>query len=120
MIKDRAEPYERSHCFESSPCEVTKFHCQLFTLIRMIIMHIHVFWNHLSFHNNHCFLYNIAIMNFLVSHTCKITFHKITFHISHCTYVYIMTSSYAKIPQHGQMSMFWTLIFQFNSLDSVM
>ena len=46
----------------------------------------------------------------------KISWH----HKSHCTYVYIMTSSYVKIPKHGQMSMFCTLIFQFNWLDSVM
>ena len=27
-----------------------------------------------------------------------------------------MTSSYAKIPKHGKLSIFWTPIFQFNSI----
>ena len=60
-------------------------------------------------HNNPCFSCNIAITNFLVSHTCKIRFHDVI--ISQCRYVYITTSSYAKIPKRGRMSMFWTLIF---------
>ena len=68
-------------------------------------------------HNNPCFQCNIAIMNFLVSNTCEIRFHTC---ISHCLYVYIMMSSYAKNPKHGQTNMFWTLIFQLKSLNSVM
>ena len=50
---------------------------------------------------------NIAIRNFLVSNSCKIRFHDVII-ILHCSYVYIMTSSYAK---HGQMSKFWTFFF---------
>ena len=69
-------------------------------------------------HYNPCFPCNIAIMNFLVLRTYEIRFHDII----DCTvyYVYVMTSSFAKIPKHGQMCMFWTLIFQFNLLDLVM
>ena len=42
-------------------------------------------------HNNPCFRCNIAITNFLVSHTCYIRFYDII----HCTvhYINIMTSS---------------------------
>ena len=31
----------------------------------------------------------------------------------------MMTSSYAKIPKHGQLSIFWIPIFQFNSLNNI-
>ena len=48
---------------------------------------------------------------------CEISFHDIINRAIH--YIYIMTSSYTKIPKHGQMSMFWTLIFQFNSLIQI-
>ena len=65
-------------------------------------------WLMLS-HNNPCFPCNIAITNFLVSRTCEIRFHDAQYDRSHCTFVYIMTSSYAKIPLHSQVSMFWTL-----------
>ena len=55
---------------------------------------------------------------FLVSKTCEIRFHDV---IGQST---VPMYSYAKIlnmaDMHGQMSMFWTLIFQFNSIDSVM
>ena len=56
-------------------------------------------------HNSRC---NIAITNFLVAHACEIRFHDV---IDCTVHVYIMTSSYAKILKHGQMSMFWTLVF---------
>ena len=59
-----------------------------------------------SSQNNPCFPCKIAITNFLVSNTCKIRFHDVIYRTV-CT-------------EHGQMSMFWTLIFQFSSLDSVM
>ena len=71
-------------------------------------------------HNNPCFQCNIAITNFLVSQTCKIRFYDV---IGQST---VRMYSYAKIKKktwadlHGQMSMFWTLIFQFNFPDSVM
>ena len=69
-------------------------------------------------HSNLCFPCNIAITNFLVSHTCEIRFHDV---IDRTVHVFtFMTSSYAKIPKHGKMSLFWTFIFQFNSLNSVM
>ena len=60
-------------------------------------------------------------MNFLFSHMCEIRFHDV---IGQST-VGLHMDSYAKILKkkadlHGQMSMFWTLIFQFNTLDSVM
>ena len=42
-------------------------------------------------HNNTCFLGNIAITNFLVSHTCKIRFHDVIDRTVH-VYVYIMMS----------------------------
>ena len=59
----------------------------------------------LLLHQNPCFPCNITITNFLTLHTCEICLH----------YDVILQ----KIPKHGQMCMFWTLIFQFNSLDSV-
>ena len=70
-------------------------------------------------HNNLCVQFNIAITNFFVSHTCEIRFNDI---IGRRT---VHMYSYAKIPNmadlHGQMDIFWNLIFfLFNSLDSVM
>ena len=69
-------------------------------------------------YNNPCFQCNIDITNFLVSHTFEIKFHDI---IGQST-VHTSMYSYVKIPGdlQGQMSMLWTLSFQFNSLDSVM
>ena len=49
-------------------------------------------------HNNPCFQCNIAITNFLVLHTCEIRFHDVINRTVH-----MFTSSYAKIPKHGQM-----------------
>ena len=56
-------------------------------------------------HNNTCFQYDIPITNFLVSHMYKVRFHDI---IDQST---VHMYSYAKILKHGQMSMFWDLIF---------
>ena len=50
---------------------------------------------HLS-HNNSCFRCNIAITNFLVSHTCDIRFHDV---IGQST-VHNILHSYAKIRKH--------------------
>ena len=52
-------------------------------------------------HNSPYFPCNIAITNFLVSYTCEIRFHDVTDRTVH-----MFTSSYAKIPKHGQTSMF--------------
>ena len=69
-------------------------------------------------HNNPCFQCNTAITNFLISNTCEIRFHDV---IGQST---VPMYSYAKVLKHGrpngQMSMFWTLMFHFNSIDSVM
>ena len=72
------------------------------------------FTNRLLSHNNSCFPCYIAIMNYLILYTCEIRFYDVIDRTVH-----MFTSSYAKIPKHGQMSMFWTPIFQFNSLNSV-
>ena len=63
------------------------------------------FFNHIA---TLVFPCNITITNFLVPHTCQIRFHDV---IDRTVHVYMMTSSYAKIPKHGEMSMFWTPFF---------
>ena len=57
-------------------------------------------------------------MSFLVSHTCEIRFHDV---IVKTLDICIPMQKLEKknVDLHGQMSMFWTLINQFNSLDSV-
>ena len=47
-------------------------------------------------HNNPCFQCNIAITNFLIPHTCEITFHDVLDQSNVHMY------SYAKIPKHGR------------------
>ena len=69
-------------------------------------------------HNNPCFPCNITFTNCLILYTCEIRFYDVIDRTVH-VYVYNMTSSYAKIPKHGQLSMIWIPIFQFNSLNSV-
>ena len=70
-------------------------------------------------HNNPCFPCNIAITNFLILYTCEIRFYDVIDRTVH-TFTSDVTSSYTKIPKHGQKSMFWTPIFQYKSLNSVM
>ena len=48
-------------------------------------------------HNDPCFQCNIAITNFLVSHTCEIRFHDVIFRSTVPRTMY----SYAKIPKYG-------------------
>ena len=68
-------------------------------------------------HNVPFFLCNIAITNFLVSHTCEIRFHD---GIGQALCICIPTQQFKNMADlQGQMSMFWTLIFQFNTLDSI-
>ena len=69
--------------------------------------------------NNSCFSCNIAITNVLVSHTCKIRFQK-TSKVK-ALYKCIPTQKFQNVANlHDQMSMFWNLVFYFDSLDSVM
>ena len=69
-------------------------------------------------HNNLCFQCNIAITNFLGSHTCQMRFHDV---IGQNT---VPMYSYAKILKHGRPT--WPCeyvsdsYFSINSLDSVM
>ena len=59
-----------------------------------------------------CFRCNIAIKDFFVLHTCEVRFYDV---IDRTVHIYIVTSSNAKFQNmadlHGDMSMFWTLIF---------
>ena len=68
-------------------------------------------------HKNPCFQCSIAIMNFLVSHTCEIGFHDAVDQSTVHLHVFLHKNSKTMADLHGQMSMFWILIFQ---LDSVM
>ena len=69
--------------------------------------------------NNPCFQCNIAITIFLVSHTREKRFHDV---IGQSTvYLCIPKQEFQNMADlHGEMGMFWNLIFQFNSLNSVL
>ena len=54
-----------------------------------------LFLTHFLSHNHFCFQCNIAITNFLVSHTCEIRFHDV---IGEST---VPMYSYTKILKHG-------------------
>ena len=60
-------------------------------------------------HNNPCFPCKIAITNFLILYTCEIRFYDIIDRTVHM--FYIIMSSCAKFPKHGQMSMFCLITF---------
>ena len=79
------------------------------------VMYPHFVKDDILSHNDSCFQCNIAITNFLVSNKCEIRFHDV---IGQST-VHLYSKFLNLADLHGHMSMFWTLIFQFNSLDSV-
>ena len=66
-------------------------------------------------HSNPCFQCYIAITNL---QTCGIRFHDAIGQSTVHMYSYARILKHGDI--HGQMSMSWTLIFQFDSLDSVL
>ena len=67
-------------------------------------------------HNNPCFQRNVAISNFLVSHTIEIRFHDVISQSAINVYVFLRKKIEYMADLRGQMSMFWDLIFfKFNS-----
>ena len=64
--------------------------------------------DNVSSHNSPCFRCNIAITNFLVSHTCEIKFNDV---IGQSTlYLCIPAPKFQNMADlHGKMSMFWNL-----------
>ena len=82
-------------CHVSKPALSIPIYCKIISKIRAF---------NLS-HNNPSFQCITAITNFLVSDTCEKRFHDV---IGQST---VPMYSSAKILKHGQMSMFWTLIF---------
>ena len=75
---------------------------KLSTIIALLFMKL---WCKIHFYHKTTLVSHviIAITNFLVLHHCEIRFHDVIDRTVH-NYVYIMTSSYAKIPRHGKMS----------------
>ena len=53
------------------------------------ILHCHQYLSH----NNSCFQCNMAIKNFLVSHTCEIKFHDVIGQITVHMYSYVKNSN---------------------------
>ena len=75
--------------------ETKIIHIYTITIVLSHKCHFAVIWDFLLSHNNPCFQCNIAITNFLVSHTCEIRFHDVKGQSTVPMY------SYAKILKHG-------------------